>query len=364
MRGFLEFLSFVSFIGLIIGLIKPSVFKFTSRKNVLLWLGGAMVVFFTLSNITFTAAPSAETPEPQATVTMQMPTAQAMAVSSSSAINDASYVSYWNECLDNGIIADYETQFGNLAMDSLSNYPAAIQDAENMQKDIASAQTTCLPQLEKYKPLTSDIAQANTLTVSALTETALELKPILTDMQNSDNGATFNNDLTALTGMNDYGSAKKLIQAWQAAEKVKNSTSSPVADDATYVSYWNDCIEFNNMDDVATRLQNLSTDSAGHNYLAAINDVEDMQTDVLSAQGCLPQLASYEPLTPDVMQINTITVGFLSDMSASLNSVLIDMQGADYGSTLNNDMTGLLPEANSYNKTRQLIAAWQSENPQ
>ena len=343
---------------------KPGASTKTYTQKQLLWtLGIVGVVLLVFSGVT-NPGTTTNSPTPQTSSTTQAP-AQPATVSSSSAINDASYVSYWNQCLDNGIIADYDTQWANLITDSTGgNYTSAAQDVENMQKDLASAQTTCLPQLEAYQPVTSDIAQANTLTADAFKETIPELKPILVDMQNNDNGAIFNKDAAALTGMDDYGSAKKLIQAWQAAEKVANSTSSPLADDATYVGYWNICIEDNAMGSAATDIQALSTDGTDHNYLAAINDVGNMQTDILSAQQCLPQLASYEPLTPDVMQINTITTQFLSQMSTSLNSILTDMQNADYGTQLNTDLLGMLPETASYNKARELIAAWESENPQ
>ncbi|HPW44345.1 MAG TPA: hypothetical protein PLX67_01350 [bacterium] len=46
------FLSIIALIGLIIGIIKPSKVKLTSRKKVILWFGGSFIVFIILIGAT------------------------------------------------------------------------------------------------------------------------------------------------------------------------------------------------------------------------------------------------------------------------------------------------------------------------
>jgi len=45
-------LALISFVGLIVGLIKPSLIKFKSRKQALYIFGGSVVLFFILFGVT------------------------------------------------------------------------------------------------------------------------------------------------------------------------------------------------------------------------------------------------------------------------------------------------------------------------
>jgi hypothetical protein len=207
----------LSFLGLVVGLINPSWARIQSRKRVGMIFGGALVAFFILFGITIPSTPSTESVTQAAPV--QAPSVPLVAVSSSSEVNDATYVSYWNVCVNNNAIDDFFKQMSNLTNDALSqDYIVAVQDGQNAQADISYAQTTCLPQLENYKPLTPDIAQANTLTINSIAEISADLKPIMVDMQSGDNGTKFNSDLAAWgNAASEYGQAKKLINAWQSA---------------------------------------------------------------------------------------------------------------------------------------------------
>jgi hypothetical protein len=152
--------------------------------------------------------------------------------------------------------------------------------------------------------------------------------------------------------------------ATTAAANVQAPSIASSSPNQSYVSYWNMCIEDDSMNDVASRLSGLSANVAGNNYLAAIQEVEAMQTDVSYAQKCLPQLATYTPLAPQLQKANTTTIQALSEWSSSVNIVLADMQNADYGPKVTEDLLPLFTGADNYNKARELIAAWQSENPQ
>lgn len=130
----------------------------------------------------------------------------------------------------------------------------------------------------------------------------------------------------------------------------------------TYVSEWNMCIENQAMDDLGTRFGTASTDVTSHNYLDAITQVEAAQTDIAYAQeSCIPSLET-TGLDAQLLQVNSLTVDALTDMSSSLSSVLNDMQNADYGDKLTSDILSTWTGVNKYNKARQLIAAWQSVN--
>lgn len=61
-------LSFVALIALAIGLVRPSILKLQSRKKVLMWYGGGLIVIFILIGAT---APATSTPTPVVSAPVQ-----------------------------------------------------------------------------------------------------------------------------------------------------------------------------------------------------------------------------------------------------------------------------------------------------
>jgi hypothetical protein len=164
----------VSFLGLVIGLIKPSWIKMPSRKRVGIIFGGAIVVFFVLVGITSPAAPagSSTTPNPAQTTN---------ATNSSPKLSDADYIS----SVQKNVLPDIQTAESDVVdptTDLVSQDDWALSQEQKSQTAFLQAQTN-LGLLHGQAP--DDLSQADSLLNQGVNDQVSGINNIVTAVKNS-----------------------------------------------------------------------------------------------------------------------------------------------------------------------------------